>query len=186
MLKKDLRTHFLDLRDHTPVSTLENASLALSENVLKLPVWDVSTFHIFLHSPDKKELDTRPILRILREKNKDILVPRMSPNRQLQHILLTEDTILEVNSWGIPEPVSGVSVEPDKVDVVFTPLLAFDRRGHRVGYGKGYYDRFFAHCRKDCIKIGLSLFEAVEEITDAGENDIPLNYCVTPLRIYEF
>ncbi|GGD51713.1 5-formyltetrahydrofolate cyclo-ligase [Muriicola marianensis] len=186
MLKKDLRTHFLELRANTPASTLTKASLDISENVLKLPLWDLATFHIFLHSIEKKELDTRLIIDNLREKNKNILVPRMSPNQELQHIQLTEDTILEVNRWGIPEPVNGDTISPDAIDVVFTPLLAFDRQGYRVGYGKGYYDRFFAQCRKDCIKIGLSQFEAVDEITDKDKHDIPLNYCVTPLRIYEF
>lgn len=186
MRKKDLRKHFLELRANTPASILEKAGLEISRNVLELPLWDLSTFHIFLHSPDKKELDTRPIIKFLREKSKNILVPRMIPGQELQHVLLTEETVLEENHWGIPEPVNGNIISPDTIDVVFTPLLAFDREGHRVGYGKGYYDRFFAGCRKDCIKVGLSLFEAVDKITDTGGYDIPLNYCVTPLRIYEF
>jgi len=63
---------------------------------------------------------------------------------------------------------------------VLVPLLCFDRRGHRVGYGRGYYDRFLARCRHDCKKIGLSFFEPLAEIDDVHEGDVELNYCVTP------
>ncbi len=186
MLKKDLRTRFLVMRENASPSTVSKASFQISENATNLPVWHLSSFHIYLHAKQKKELETGPLITFLRKRNKRIIVPKMYPNHRLQHFLLSEDTVLETNKWGIPEPVNSTAVSPSEIDVVFIPLLAFDRRGHRVGYGKGYYDRFLSECRKDCIKVGLSLFEAVDEITDAGEHDIPLDYCLTPEGIYEF
>ena len=75
---------------------------------------------------------------------------------------------------------------PKKIDVVFVPLLAFDSKGHRVGYGKGFYDRFLNECRKDVITVGLSFFEAEDEFIEANETDVPLDYCVTPLKVYSF
>jgi 5-formyltetrahydrofolate cyclo-ligase len=69
---------------------------------------------------------------------------------------------------------------------VLIPLLAFDRKGHRVGYGKGYYDRFLRTCRKDVVKIGFSYFDPVEKIEDASRYDVRLNYCITPNDIYRF
>ena len=69
---------------------------------------------------------------------------------------------------------------------MFIPLLAFDNKGNRVGYGKGYYDNFLSKCTPDVIKIGLSFFEASDEITDVFESDIALDYCVTPNTIYQF
>ncbi|MDH3493028.1 MAG: 5-formyltetrahydrofolate cyclo-ligase, partial [Acidobacteriota bacterium] len=72
------------------------------------------------------------------------------------------------------------------LDFVLVPLLCFDRRGHRVGYGGGYYDRFLAKVRPDCLKIGLSFFGPVDEIEDVHEGDIRLDYCVMPERIYDF
>jgi 5-formyltetrahydrofolate cyclo-ligase len=70
--------------------------------------------------------------------------------------------------------------------VVFVPLLAFDEVGNRVGYGKGFYDKFLGNCKKEVIKIGLSFYEAEPEIIDIYTNDIRLNYCITPQNIYKF
>ncbi|MDR9457609.1 MAG: 5-formyltetrahydrofolate cyclo-ligase, partial [Salegentibacter sp.] len=72
------------------------------------------------------------------------------------------------------------------LDLVFIPLLAFDKTGNRVGYGKGYYDRFLDSCKPGVIKIGLSFFEAEEEIKEMFETDVALDYCVTPNRVYQF
>ncbi|MNY64409.1 5-formyltetrahydrofolate cyclo-ligase family protein [compost metagenome] len=70
--------------------------------------------------------------------------------------------------------------------MVFVPLLAFDIHGNRIGYGKGFYDKFLAECKPETIKIGLSFFEAVNQIDDVFESDIKLDYCVAPEKIYQF
>ena len=74
---------------------------------------------------------------------------------------------------------------PKKIDVVFVPLLAFDLEGNRVGYGKGYYDRFLKNCTSECIKIGVSFFPPEKKINN-DTLDVNLNYCVTPDKIYSF
>ena len=102
------------------------------------------------------------------------------------HYLLTDNTKLTLSPYGIPEPVDGLEVPPQKIDVVFVPLLAFDGKGHRVGYGKGFYDRFLADCRKDVLAVGLSFFEAEEAYITHNETDVPLDFCVTPKRVYAF
>ena len=104
----------------------------------------------------------------------------------MQHFLLTDQTRFQKNALGIPEPVSGIEIEALKIDVVFVPLLAFDNKGNRVGYGKGYYDRFLARCKPDCIKIGLSFFEEEQDSFIIEPTDIPLDYCVTPEQLYDF
>ena len=85
----------------------------------------------------------------------------------------------------MPEPVSGIKIIPSQLDVIFIPLLAYDRIGNRVGYGKGYYDRFLTKCEAKTILIGLSFFTPEEVITPEA-TDIPLNFCVTPHNIYTF
>ncbi len=104
----------------------------------------------------------------------------------MQHILLTDSTLIKKNTYNIPEPVDGVPIPNEIIDVVFVPLLAFDEFGHRVGYGKGFYDRFLSQCKAEAIKIGLSFFEAETKIKDAYEGDITLDYCVTPNKVYNF
>ena len=77
-------------------------------------------------------------------------------------------------------------MSPKLLDVVFVPLLIFDLQGQRVGYGKGYYDRFLGQCKKEVIKIGLSFFEPVATIEDLNPYDIPLDYGVTPNGTFTF
>jgi 5-formyltetrahydrofolate cyclo-ligase len=104
----------------------------------------------------------------------------------MQHLTITDDTTFELNPFGIPEPVDGELIPPEYFDAVLVPLLGFDESGNRVGFGKGYYDRFLTQCRTDCVIIGLSFLEAVAEIEDVDEWDIPLDYCVTPNKLYVF
>jgi 5-formyltetrahydrofolate cyclo-ligase len=104
----------------------------------------------------------------------------------MTHFLLTDNTVLRKSSYHIPEPVDGIEINENKIDVVFIPLLAYDKLGNRVGYGKGFYDRFLAKCKPETLKIGLSFFEAENEISDVNESDIKLDYCVTPNKIYTF
>ena len=187
MLKKDLRLKYASARQDITPKALQNSSLTIANRLLSLPVWDASNYHIFLPISSKNEVDTSFILSILHGKDKNIILPKISGKNTLQHILLTDNTILVANSWGVPEPVEGIEVMASKVDVVFLPLLAFDSKGNRVGYGKGFYDSFLSQCKKDVIKVGLSTFEAEDDdITDVNENDIPLDYCVTPGKIYSF
>lgn len=105
---------------------------------------------------------------------------------QMTAIAIHEDTVYHTNQWGITEPKEGAVIDAERIDLVFVPLLAYDQRGYRVGYGKGFYDRFLARCREDVVKIGFSYFEPVGEITDTDQFDVPLTYCITPQQTYEF
>ena len=113
-------------------------------------------------------------------------MPHINSQQNLDAVVLLHETRLKENHWGIPEPVDGSSLDPKLIDVVFVPLLVFDKMGHRVGYGKGFYDKFLKSCREDVIKIGLSYFEAVEQISDVNPNDMVMDYCITPNKIYSF
>ena len=77
-------------------------------------------------------------------------------------------------------------IMPETLDLVFVPLLAFDKTGQRVGYGKGFYDRFLAACRPDTIKIGLSLETSVAQVADVHEGDVVLDYVITPAGVIKF
>ncbi|MEO7045011.1 MAG: 5-formyltetrahydrofolate cyclo-ligase [Ferruginibacter sp.] len=101
-------------------------------------------------------------------------------------VLVNDNTEFEINKMGIAEPVNGLLSSPEEIDMVIMPLLAFDETGHRVGYGKGYYDRFLKECREDIIKIGFSFFEAESQIKEVNKFDVKLDYCITPKNIYKF
>jgi len=112
-------------------------------------------------------------------------VSDLSANTITAHIV-TEDTLFQKNEWGIEEPLNEPVLDPLAIDLVFVPMLVCDQKGYRVGYGKGFYDRFLPLCRPDTVKIGFSYFEPVTAITDTHEFDVPLNFCITPKDIYEF
>ncbi|MFS4454587.1 5-formyltetrahydrofolate cyclo-ligase [Maribacter sp. 2304DJ31-5] len=185
MLKKDLRKKYITKRNFISPSLLVTHSLSIANNLLKLPIWDFTNYHLFLSIIEKKEIDTAYILSILQGKDKNVIVPKIVENH-LEHYLLTDATKLKNNGWGVPEPVDGICIETSKIDVVFVPLLAFDKKGHRIGYGKGFYDGFLKECKAEVIKVGLSFFEAEEKITGIFSNDVPMNYCVTPNNTYSF
>jgi len=187
MLKKDLRLHYKNLRQALSLDEIEDKSLAIANNLLKMDIWDNIYFHLFLTMEEQREVHTEFILNILAGKDKEVIVSRSDfETHTMIHFLLTDNTRLMKNQFGIPEPVDGIEVPSNKIDVVFVPLLAFDNNGQRVGYGKGFYDRFLNECKQDVVTIGLSFFEAEEEAIEANTTDVPMDYCVTPLKVYSF
>lgn len=187
MLKKDLRLKYSLLRNEITSQLLLHSSLTIANKVLELPIWQYNYYHLYLPISSKKEIDTSFILSILQGKDKEVVLPKIDiQSTSLINILLTDNTKLIINNWGIPEPIDGIEVSTEKIDLVFIPLLAFDLKGNRVGYGKGFYDRFLSKCRKDVVKIGLSTFSPEIEIDDSNMHDIALDYCVTPEKIYTF
>lgn len=187
MTKDELRKTYKKRRNNLSENTIDEFSLAIANTLLKLPIWDYSFYHIFLAIEEQKEVNTDYILNVLSGKDKNILISKSDfKTGEMVHFLLTDNTVIKKNSYNIPEPVDGIEISNDKIEVVFIPLLAFDKTGNRVGYGKGFYDRFLTHCKPETLKIGLSFFEAENEITDVFESDVKLNYCVTPKQVYEF
>lgn len=107
-------------------------------------------------------------------------------NDTMQAGLVHIDTAFHQNEWNIPEPVTNEFIPASMLDCVFVPLLAFDVEGRRVGYGKGFYDRYLVDCEPHCIKVGFSYFEPVEKLEDTNEFDVPLDICITPQQVYVF
>lgn len=187
MNKTQLRLKYKALRKKLTQEQINDLSIQIANNVLPLPIWNFSNYHIFLSIQKLQEVSTESILHILSGKDKHIIVSKSNfSNKTLRHFLLTDQTIIKPNSYGIPEPTNGIEIPSKQIDVVFIPLLAFDIKGNRVGYGKGFYDAFLATCQPTVIKIGLSFFEAETAINEILKTDVPLNYCVTPKQTYCF
>ena len=187
MFKRELRKKYKELRHEFTSEKVEELSLAIANQLLSLAIWDKTYYHLFLTIAEQKEIDTEFILHILAGKDKEIVVSKSDfATLGMTHYLLTDNTKFQKNTYNIPEPVDGLEVPVVKMEVVFVPLLAFDAKGNRVGYGKGFYDKFLSECKPETIKIGLSFFAAEEIIEDASEKDIQLDYCVTPEKIYKF
>lgn len=104
----------------------------------------------------------------------------------MQAVEVNADTPFERKVHGIHEPLEGTVVDAGIIDLVFVPMLICDKEGYRVGYGKGFYDKYLSACRRDCIKAGFCYFEPVHKIDDRHEFDIPLDICITPYNVYVF
>ena len=185
-IKSDLRSHYLKLRSKLTSEQIDDFSIEIVNRCLELNLWNKSVYHLFMASEQNKEIDTAHLLSVLQGKDKQIVIPKILDDYELEHYLLFDQTPLKMSHWGIPEPQSGIKINSNQIDVVFVPLLIFDLQGHRIGYGKGYYDRFLAKCRKETIKVGLSYFDPIEKIDDIQSHDIPIDFGITRDRIYEF
>lgn len=150
----------------------------------------------FLHSmmsywpiEENNEPNTHLFTEYLRFRNPEIKVAYPVADFEaaaLTAVAVDIDTGFTKKELNIFEPVAGEVMAPGDLDLVFVPLLAFDNRGYRVGYGKGFYDRFLASCREDCIKLGFSYFEPLDAIGDCNDFDVPLDICITPQKVYVF
>ena len=175
MTKKELRNYYKQLRSALSEQEREAMSKKIVDNLQQLPIWEYSTYHIFLPIEKLHEINTHHLIASLKEQHKTIVVPVMHPeSKSLTSVLLTSDSKLQTNTWGVPEPNEEVIIP--------------DSTGNRIGYGGGYYDRFLAQCKPTTLKIGLSFFpphpESFAAITH--NTDIVLDSVVSPLAVSNF
>ena len=188
MTKSELRKIYLQKRLSLSEAECLNYSRQLCEQFFSnFDLSFIKIIHTYLPIEKNKEPDTWLIVdRIRREfPNVRISAPRVR-NNQLENFFFEELHELEKNTWGILQPKQGLPIPSEKIDLVIVPLLAFDKSGNRVGYGKGFYDRFLKECRVDCKKVGLSFFEATDSIDYRTPYDIEMDYCITPRGIVQF
>jgi 5-formyltetrahydrofolate cyclo-ligase len=190
MTKEELRKVYILKRN----SLSDHQYLDLNDELRReffksIDLSEIKILHSFLPIEKNKEPDTRAILNQIKEQYRDIRVslPRVNDTTQLLESVFFEDTtVLKNNGWGIPEPRNGDLIKPEEIDIVLVPMLIFDKNGHRVGYGKGFYDKFLATTRPDCRRVGICLFDPVDRIDDINVFDEPLHQCITPARSYTF
>lgn len=184
--KAVLRTEYQKRRDSLTEEQIADCSIQISNLSLTLNIWEYSIYHLFMTNEKNKEIDTSYLLSVIQGKDKQPVIPKIVDDNRLEHFLLNDQTPLKNNRWGIPEPLSGITINPKQIEVVFVPLLVFDQQGHRVGYGKGYYDRFLDQCSESTLKVGLTFFDPVTKIEDIETHDISLDFALTPEQIYAF
>jgi 5-formyltetrahydrofolate cyclo-ligase len=190
MIKADLRKLYLQKR--LSLSDAEYAHLNFQLFNMFFETIDLSfvnTLHSFLPLKQNHEPDTWNIIARVQQEfpHIKISIPRVNRStREIENFFFEGLQQLQPDPWGIPEPTGGLSTPDDAIDIVLVPLLAFDKKGHRVGYGKGFYDKFLSRCKPTCRRIGLSLFPPIEEISDANDFDQSLNHVVTPHKRHDF
>lgn len=183
MLKSDLRKIYKQKRNDLTFEEIKCLQENIYAQIYNLDISEIQTVHLFLTLVKFKEIDTQPIINYFRSKNIRIVVSKSDfKNSSLTHFYLEKDTQIELNKYGIPEPKNAIQAKEIDLDLVFVPLLISDENNYRVGYGKGFYDRFLSNCRKDCKKIGLNFFTPIKHIVDKNQFDISLDLVLYPKK----
>jgi 5-formyltetrahydrofolate cyclo-ligase len=189
MDKKALREIYKELRNKISPSQKSKLEDLILIQFQRLDI--VIPIAIMTYAPLEKMNEFDPFLIteycFFKCPNQRLAYPKISEEYSyMRAIEVDEQTLFKKNKFGIPEPINDNEKSPNEIELVIIPLLAYDVKGNRVGHGKGYYDRFLSECRKDVIKIGFSFFEPEPEIFGVGEQDISLDYCISPKMIYVF
>lgn len=183
--KDELRKVYLEKRSFLSDSEYKTRNRRVRKNIAAhFSSRPPASVHIFLPITEKKEVNTWPIIHDLRKNHPRCVIytSKAMKNGHLTHYLLTEETRLVVNRWGIPEPADTPEVDLRQVDSVIVPLIISDKRGNRIGYGKGYYDRFLEEVRVG-EKIGITLSPSLDFIPCAEPHDVPLTCCIGPYLV---
>lgn len=186
--KVQLRKKYIEKRKELSPKELE----LISENICHLLFSNFQLENkkvsLFLPIERNGELNTYKIWEKARTLDTHVAVPKVDyKTNSLKHILFESVDQLELSSYGIPEPKIGKVISAEHFDYVIVPLLAIDKKGNRVGYGKGFYDRFLSKCSLRCKFIGVTHFDEVEtSISGITPQDIPLHYCITPSKVHRF
>ena len=188
MTKSELRKIYLEKQKSLSGAERNRKSLRIADNFFDhFSLAKVRFLHAFLPIEKNGEVNTFAVINRLWRDFPGIVtgVSRVAfETMTLESLKFDSTTKLAVNRWHILEPKGNEAVKIEKLDAVLVPLLCFDERGFRVGYGKGFYDKFLKNCRRDCLKIGLSYFTPVKEIADAQSFDVQLDFCVTPEDVF--
>ena len=186
--KNELRQDYRQLRKQLSGDEVNDLSRKITT---QLGTWlegqeGLTHFHLFFPISKFKEVNTFYIQQLLEQQDKTLFTSQVNrEENRLDTLQLPPDASFFLDEWGIPVPQESVRVTATKIQVVFVPLLAYDKSGHRLGFGKGFYDRFLASLEQPVLTVGLSFFTP-EEAIPVEPHDIPLDYCITPEQILKF
>ena len=189
MKKQELRIVYRQKRKALSLQEIEKNNDLILINFQKISLPDINCVHSYVPSLKLGEPDTALIIRYLQFKNPmiKVVLPKIDIHSgTMTHFHFTEAMEMVENIYGIHEPKHGEHIDEAEIDLVLIPLLAFDKSGNRVGFGKGFYDKFLGRCKPTTVKAGLSFFGAVDQIDDVSGLDIALDFCVTPDKLYTF
>lgn len=183
MVKRKLRKELMDRRSSISDEYRAELNAKALENFLNSEEY-ANSKDIFVFVSFGDEIDTHELIKMMLKDNKNVYIPvTYSGSAKMKLSRLTSFDDLEPGHYGILSPKPGCEefVDHNIVDLVVVPGLAFDRRGHRVGYGAGYYDKFFADLSTTPKKIGFAYdFQILDSLPD-DEHDVPVDKIITEL-----
>ncbi len=185
MNKDELRKQYSQKRKELTPEEISAYSDAIFHQLSKINIWESNNYMTYYPIENKNEVNTQELISELWKQKKKVFLPKIE-GEEMVAISYTPNSILEKNNLNIEEPLNGTLIEPNKIEVFFIPMLICDQYGNRVGYGKGYYDKYLHRASTQALKIGLNFFPPIQEKIENATHDIPLDYCVTPNEVLSF
>ena len=187
MQKNELRNILKSERNNLSKTEIENISQAVIKHLLRGFKWQGTLVNIFLPIQKNKELNLYPLIEKIALLKGTVTLNRTNfTTKEMTPIHYQSDLQIKKNEYGIPEPVNGVEIEINEIDVVIVPMLGFNANGHRLGYGGGFYDRFLSQTKAACIKIGVCHTAEPITIQNIENTDISLDFLISPNGIRQF
>ena len=182
MTRDDMRREARKARRAISAIRRADMSLRVAEAVVALPEF-LAAQSVMCYASLPEEVRTDPLISVILDSGRELYLPAIQRDMGLLALRCLPTTRLEPDTMGIRTPVDGEACDPSRLDLVIAPGLAFDRQGNRLGFGKGYYDRFLAECRCPIVALAfeIQLFDRVE----ARPNDIPVDILVTEKQVYD-
>lgn len=135
--------------------------------------------NILIYNSFQSEVDTKKFIKFFWEKNINVYIPAII-NDKIIAVKFSPDDKLNKGKYGILEPVKKIKIKNIKsLNIVFVPGIGFDINGNRIGFGKGYFDRFLKNLDEKTIKIGLAFSKQIVKKIPATKQDIKMNYIIT-------
>ncbi|HED24827.1 MAG TPA: 5-formyltetrahydrofolate cyclo-ligase [Firmicutes bacterium] len=188
MKKKELRRLIIDRRDQLTGEQILAKSLQIAERLFCLPAYRKAEMVMFFISFGS-EVVTRPMVEKALEEGKTALAPRARPKTRelIPSRILDWDEDLAPGAYGIPEPREDKlrPCSPGDIDLLIVPGVAFDRTGNRLGYGGGYYDRFFPFLRSEVPLVALAFEIQIVPSVPVNGWDRPVDLVITEKEVIE-
>jgi 5-formyltetrahydrofolate cyclo-ligase len=187
MTKQELRNKYKFLRQELDDATIDDLSGACFSNLFANFDLTNKLVGIFLPIQAKKEPNTFLLFTEFLKEKTSYFAPKIDVGLDALNFYPIQNLdYIALGPYQIPEPLSEEKIELNKLNIILIPLFCFDSKGNRVGYGKGYYDRLLENAPQHLVKIGISLFDEIEIIDDVRDNDILLDYAITPKKMIQF
>jgi 5-formyltetrahydrofolate cyclo-ligase len=185
MPKRSIRARFLAERRSLPQDRRDKLSKQIQKKFLRSELF-AEAKSLALYSAIHNEVLTDMVGMSALKAGKRVAYPRIA-GEDLEFVEIASLDSLAPGSFTVPEPVAGNSVPPASLDLVVVPGIVFDRAGHRLGYGRGYYDKALEECRPDCEKVGFAYdFQVVDTLPIMEEHDRTLSVLMTEQRTLNF
>ncbi|MBO6793278.1 MAG: 5-formyltetrahydrofolate cyclo-ligase [Balneolaceae bacterium] len=177
--KNELRAKIKKQRSVLDQQLWQEWSTQINKRVIESKFYSqAQSLHCYVSMNERKEVDTHSIINHSLDTGKTVFIPVMdTASNKLFHTEITDFNDLRANDWGVLEPINAVLKDQFFGDVIIIPLLAADTKGNRLGYGKGYYDRFLA--TSEALKVGIVFDQFLVDRVPVEDHDIPLDIIIT-------